>query len=84
MVWIQRLIVFCFSVSSAYGLGVGGAPWSEEEVWNSPVTFWTSLGGVIHAALLSQVLVVRAKLWRLFSGGHPSEQASDQLDDDFG
>ena len=42
MVWIQRLIVFCFSVSSAYGLGVGGAPWSEEEVWNSSVTYWTS------------------------------------------
>ena len=79
MVGILRLIiVFFFAASSAYGQRAGGAPWTEEEVWSSSVTYWTSKGGMIHA-LLSQVLVVRAKLWRMFSGGHPLEQASDDL-----
>ena len=78
MVGILRLIiVFFFAASSAYGQRAGGAPWTEEEVWSS-VSYWTSKGGMIHA-LLSQLLVVRAKLWRMFSGGHPLEQASGDL-----
>ena len=72
-----------FSANSSYVPGDKGAPWTEEEV---PMiitiitiitisTIITTTIIVIITIIFPKMLVVRAKLWRLFSGGDPLEQA---------